>query len=120
MRILLEGTGSFMSHDQIFISYSSRDKDWAEAFAKSLRSKGLTVWLDQDQIRVGDSINDAIERGLRESSYVLSVLTPETINKPNLLFEMGAALGMRRRSFRLFRQTLIYPHFHSRCGAGDT
>jgi hypothetical protein len=56
----------------------------------------LTVWLDQDQIRAGDSISDALERGLRESSHVLFVLTPETINKPNLLFEMGAALGMKK------------------------
>ncbi len=85
-----------MSQDQIFISYSSPDKDWVKEFAKSLRSRGLMVWLDQDQIRAGDSINEAIERGLRESSYVLFVLTPETINRPNLLFEMGAALGMRK------------------------
>lgn len=59
-----------MSHDQIFISYSSPDKDWVKEFAKSLGSRGLTVWLDQDRIRAGDSISDAIEGGLRESSHV--------------------------------------------------
>ncbi len=78
----------------VFISYASSDKDWAQAFARSLQKLGQDVWTDWDSVNPGESIQHSIENGLRESNLIVLMVTPSTVDRPNLFFEMGAALGM--------------------------
>ncbi|MDR3404228.1 MAG: toll/interleukin-1 receptor domain-containing protein [Chthoniobacter sp.] len=54
----------------IFLSYSSEDRLQVATLATDLRHAGLAVWLDEWQIKVGDSITQQIERGLIGSRYV--------------------------------------------------
>jgi TIR domain len=54
----------------VFLSYSSMDKMIARATAQRLQADGLRVWLDDWEIRPGDSIPSKIEQGL-ECSRVL-------------------------------------------------
>src|SRR5689334_20379847 len=42
-------------HD-VFLSYSNKDKTVVHALAERLRDDGLRVWLDEWEIRPGDSI----------------------------------------------------------------
>lgn len=88
-----------MPAPKVFISYahSDADRQWAREFARSLESRGFSVWLDEAQVRFGDSIRDAIEEGLRDSDIIVPVVTAQSVNRPNLLFEVGAALGMGKR-----------------------
>jgi hypothetical protein len=61
----------------LFISYKHRDSsDVVEAVAKQLKSRGLDVWLDSDQMHPGDSIVKSIERGLSDSIDAMVVLSP--------------------------------------------
>jgi len=39
----------------------------------------------------------AIEAGLRESEVLVALLDAESPSKPNLFFELGAAIGMGKR-----------------------
>jgi len=86
-----------MNRFQFFISYQRTDASWAREFADSLRKRGASVWFDQYQIRGGDIWTDAIEEGLRGSEYLVPVITAENLGSPNLLFELGAAIGMRKK-----------------------
>jgi hypothetical protein len=52
------------------------------------------VSLDHHAIQWGDSLRDVIERGLRESDFIVFLVTPDTVRYPNLFFEMGAAIAM--------------------------
>ncbi len=88
---------TYMSSPQIFISYSKGDADWARSFADALKQRGVRVWLDQFQIAAGESVRDAIEEGLRESDVFVALIDPESSLKPNLFFELGAAIGMGKR-----------------------
>jgi hypothetical protein len=54
----------------VFLSHSSKDKGVVRAVAERLRADGLRVWLDEWEIRPGDSIPSKIEEGL-EGSRVL-------------------------------------------------
>ena len=54
----------------VFLSHSSRDKAIVRPLAEKLRADGLRVWLDDWEIRPGDSVPAKIEEGL-ESSRVL-------------------------------------------------
>jgi len=51
----------------VFLSHSSRDKAVVRGLAERLRGDGLRVWLDEWEIRPGDSIPAKIEAGLEHS-----------------------------------------------------
>jgi hypothetical protein len=60
----------------VFISYASRDGGpFVADLTARLRSSGLTVWFDQEQMRPGDEVNDALAAGLRRSQHAIFVLT---------------------------------------------
>lgn len=85
-----------MTAPKIFISYARSDKDWAEKFAETMLKSGVNVWFDQFNVKAGEPLSEAIEKGLRESDIVVLLINLESINRPNLFFELGAALGMNK------------------------
>ncbi len=88
-----------MTAAKVFISYSHRDSDeaWRKEFVNALEQRGVDVWIDEERIRPGDSISDAIEAGLRGSDTIIYLINPESVKSANLYFELGAALGMNKR-----------------------
>ena len=82
-----------MSSPKIFLSYSHEDREWVRAFAEALEERGLPLWIDEDEIKAGEVIVDAIERALRESDAVIFVLNKKSLRTPNLYFELGAAVA---------------------------
>ena len=82
---------------KFFISYSHQDRDWAEAFAQSLKESGAEVWFDQWKIPPGQAWPSALEKGLRDSDVLAVVVNPTGPFRPDLWFEFGAALGMGKR-----------------------
>jgi hypothetical protein len=81
----------------VFISHSAGDADWARSFAQALKERGVTVWFDEFDVRPGESVRDALETGLRSSDVLVALLDAEAPSRPNLFFELGAALGMGKR-----------------------
>lgn len=69
-----------------FISYSwdSNDhKAWVRRLGEDLRARGVSVWLDQFDLRLGDDVTRFMERGVSESDYVLLVCTENFGQKAN-------------------------------------
>ncbi|MGA1988236.1 MAG: toll/interleukin-1 receptor domain-containing protein [Candidatus Sulfotelmatobacter sp.] len=83
-----------MDKPKVFISHSFSDDGWAREFANSLHQRGVKVWLDSNDLQLGRSWKEGIEKGLRESNVIALLVTPDTIKRPNLFFEIGAAIGM--------------------------
>jgi predicted nucleotide-binding protein len=63
---------------ELFISYSSFDKEIAQKIAKNLKRHGYNVWLDEWKIKVGDSIIDKIGKGIIESDFLLILLSKKS------------------------------------------
>lgn len=64
-----------------FISHDSRDKmSIAEPIALQLQRFMCPVWYDQFSLRVGDSLRESIEAGLKECHKCIIVLTPNFLN----------------------------------------
>ncbi|GEM_PF-1171531 len=66
----------------IFISHRSSDKPWVRALARRLEGidiggRNIRVWLDEAEIRPGQSIPGEINRGLETSRFIALVLTPD-------------------------------------------
>ena len=55
----------------VFISHSSKDKPTVRALAERLRADNLRVWLDDWELKPGDSIPAKIEEGLEHSRILL-------------------------------------------------
>ena len=59
-----------------FISHASEDKDdFVRPLAQALEGLGVSVWYDEFQLRVGDSLRRSIDRGLVDSRYGVVVLS---------------------------------------------
>jgi hypothetical protein len=60
----------------VFISHASEDKDaTALPLAVALEAAGLSVWLDKQQIRLGDSIPGSIQGGISASRCGVIILS---------------------------------------------
>jgi hypothetical protein len=55
----------------VFLSHSSHDKAVVRDVAERLRSDGLRVWLDDWELKPGDSIPSKIEDGLKHSRVLV-------------------------------------------------
>ena len=66
----------------VFICHAGEDKDgFVRPLAEALRSHYLEVWYDEFALDVGDSLREAIDRGLAESRYGIVVLSPSFFRK---------------------------------------
>lgn len=66
----------------VFISHASEDKDAvARPLRDALARRGVTVWLDEAQMRVGDSLRRKIDDGIRSSRFGVVVLSDAFFRK---------------------------------------
>jgi hypothetical protein len=66
----------------LFICHASEDKDAVvRPLAKRLSDAGLSIWYDEFSLRLGDSLRQSVDRGLRDSRYGVVVLSPRFFEK---------------------------------------
>lgn len=66
----------------VFISHASEDKDeFVRPLAEALAESGFSVWYDEFELDVGDSLREAIDRGLAVSKYGIVVLSPSFLKQ---------------------------------------
>jgi hypothetical protein len=59
----------------VFVSHASEDKArFVDSFVAALRERGLRVWYDGNEIRVGDDFRRKMEDGLARSRFGVVVL----------------------------------------------
>lgn len=80
----------------IFISYHSKDREWVRRLVDALLAQGLRVWYDEMEIKFGDTLPNRMEEGLRQSAYVVFIITPETVRSNWMALELGAALALQK------------------------
>ncbi|MCW8929243.1 MAG: toll/interleukin-1 receptor domain-containing protein [Gammaproteobacteria bacterium] len=67
------------SGDNIFISHSSKDKNFAKWLATDLKAAGHTPWLDEWSIKVGESIPQKISEGVKDATFVIVILSEYSV-----------------------------------------
>jgi hypothetical protein len=80
-----------------FICHASEDKSAAHEVASCLQASGVNVWLDQWEIRVGDSIVERINSGLSSASHLLVLLSKHSVVKPWVKRELSSAIMRQLR-----------------------
>lgn len=93
----------------VFISHASEDKDdIVRPMANALKSEGLSVWFDEFELRIGDSLRRKIDRGLASSRVGLVVLSHAFIAKGWTNYELD---GIVTRS--VDGQQILLPIWHN-------
>ena len=75
-----------------FVSHSSRDKPFVRQLVSDLYASGIQVWLDEQRIKVGDSIPDKVAQGLAESDFFLLVASENSAKSEWVKKELSSAL----------------------------
>lgn len=77
----------------VFISHASEDKDEvARPLAQALRENGLTVWYDEFELRIGDSLRRKIDKGIANSNFGIIVISRDFINKGWTNYELDGLI----------------------------
>lgn len=77
----------------IFLSHNSKDKPFVRKLANDLRRQGFYVWLDEAEIKLGDSLIEKIREGLDRVEYVGVVLSQNSINSEWVKKEIDIAMN---------------------------
>ena len=75
---------------KIFIAHASEDKEIVRKLANDLIDRGLLVWFDEWEIKVGDSLVEKINQGIENSSFMAIGLSKNSIQKPWVNKEINA------------------------------
>jgi hypothetical protein len=79
----------------VFISHASEDKEVvAEPLAEALRARGLKVWLDKTELRIGDSLRRKIDYGLAHSTFGVVILSKSFFAKGWPQYELDGIVGL--------------------------
>ena len=66
----------------LFISHAGEDKEeYVRPLAHALQAAGLRVWYDEFELKPGDSLRRSIDRGLRQATIAVVVLSPSFFGK---------------------------------------
>ena len=97
-----------MQHD-VFICHASEDKDAiVRPLAEALRDEHVDVWYDEFSLDVGDSLREAIDRGLASSRYGVAIISPAFLSKPWPQRELNGLVAREMGE----RRKLILPVWH--------
>ncbi len=76
------GAGELSERRDVFISHAHEDKvDVARPLAEALIRRRLTVWLDEYELRIGDSLLGKVDDGLANSTFGVVILSPSFLVK---------------------------------------
>lgn len=77
----------------VFISHASEDKDEVvRPLAIALKSQGLSVWYDEFEMKIGDSLRRKIDLGLANSRFGIVVLSKDFIRKGWTNYELDGII----------------------------
>lgn len=76
----------------VFLSHSSKDKFFARKLAEELSKFGIKVWIDEAEMKVGDSLIDKISHAIDKSDYVAAILSNNSVQSNWVKKELHIAM----------------------------
>ena len=77
----------------VFISHASEDKDEiVRPLANALVEKGVKVWYDEFEMKIGDSLRRKIDKGLANSRFGIVVISKDFIKKGWTNYELDGII----------------------------
>lgn len=81
----------------IFISYSSKDREKAEQLSELLASAGLSVWIDESSIDLSTNWSKEIVQGIDSCKAFIVLLSQYSIGSKNVIREVALAFEKNKK-----------------------
>lgn len=88
-----------------FLSYNSADRRVAQQLQSRLAKAGISVWMDQHQLGIGDPLITRIGSAIHETPHVIALLSSNSVNSPWVQFELNVAMNQEIHG----RRTVVLP-----------
>ena len=93
----------------IFISYSSKDREKAEQLTELLSSAGLSVWIDQSGIDAATSWSSEIVDAIDNCKALVVLLSPNSVISVNVVKEVSLAAEQKKKILPLDLEPIELP-----------
>ncbi len=77
---------------KVFLSHSWKDKAFARKLAEQLRLNGVEVWIDEAELRVGDSLIQKIGGAVNDADYIAVILSHSSVQSNWVQQELSMAM----------------------------
>lgn len=92
----------------IFLSHNHADKPFVRRLAADLDNQGIPYWLDEAEIKVGESLIEKIRAGIDRVDFVAVVLSPDSVASPWVQREVDVAMNQEIMGSRVKVLPLMY------------
>ena len=79
-----------------FVSYARSDSEFALRLGRDLKSAGVSVWLDQLDIPLGERWDKAVQNALVRCDRMVVILSPAAVESDNVMDEVAYVLKKRK------------------------
>ncbi len=98
-----------MNTESIFVSYSSRDVEFAKAMAAELERLGSTVWIDQQGIDLGTNWDSSIDDALDSATILLLLISEPAAKSENVQDEVHIAKEYGKKLIPILIEQCVLP-----------
>ena len=92
-----------------FLSYARADEGAALRFANDLMAGGVSVWVDQYDIRPSQHWDRAVEAAVRSCEGLIVVLSPRSVASPNVADEVSVAIDDKKDLIPILIEPCVLP-----------
>jgi hypothetical protein len=85
----------------LFLSHNHKDKSFVRHLGADLSALGVRVWIDEAEIRIGESLIAKITNAIDEMDYLAVVLLPNSVASSWVQEELYQALDVQIKSRRI-------------------
>ncbi|EJG0889558.1 TPA: toll/interleukin-1 receptor domain-containing protein [Vibrio parahaemolyticus] len=79
----------------IFLSHNHTDKEFVRKLARDLENHNVKCWLDEAEMKIGDSLIQKIREGIDNVEFFAVILSPSSINAPWVVNELDVAMNFQ-------------------------
>ena len=98
-------TGSPIEYYSCFISYSSKDDEFAKRLYNDLQANNVRCWLACEDMKIGDKIRLTIEESIRLHDKLLLILSEQSVKSKWVRHEVEKALDLEIER----EKTVLFP-----------
>lgn len=85
----------------VFMSHSWDDKFFVRKLAERLREYGIDVWIDEAELRVGDSLIEKVGNAIQECDYLAAVISHNSVKSSWVQRELAMAMTQEIKGRRV-------------------
>lgn len=82
-----------VSMPKVFLSHSHADKQFVRSLANTLQEKDIFVWIDEAEIKIGESLTRKISAAIDEVDFVVAVISEASVQSEWVQKELDIAMN---------------------------